>query len=88
MKIKKNTFSTLVLELFSPSIANWEIENPKKSKNRLPLMPREASRKGFNKIRLKQETVVTSVNFIRMLTTPENSLKIGGGLIRFFFVST
>jgi hypothetical protein len=33
MKIKKNTFSTLVLELFFQSIAN-----SKKPKNRLPLL--------------------------------------------------
>jgi hypothetical protein len=35
MKIKKNTFSTLVLELFFPSIANCR---KLKIKNRLPLL--------------------------------------------------
>jgi hypothetical protein len=38
MKIKKNTFCTLVLELFFPSTANCrKLKIPKKSKNRLPL---------------------------------------------------
>jgi hypothetical protein len=39
MKIKKNTFSTLVLELFFPSTANCrKLKIQKKSKNRLPLV--------------------------------------------------
>jgi hypothetical protein len=38
MKIKKNTFSTLVLELFFPSIANCR---KFKIKNRLPLVYNE-----------------------------------------------
>jgi hypothetical protein len=39
MKIKENTFSTSVLKLFFPSIANCrKLKIQKKSKNRLPLM--------------------------------------------------
>jgi hypothetical protein len=38
MKIKKNTFSTLVFELFFQSIANCKKLETQKSKNRLPLL--------------------------------------------------
>jgi hypothetical protein len=38
MKIKKNTFSTLVLELFSPSIATCKKLKLQKIQNRLPLV--------------------------------------------------
>jgi hypothetical protein len=47
MKIKKNTFSTLVVELFFPSIANCR---KLKFKNRLPLLrtyPFKKERKGM-----------------------------------------
>jgi hypothetical protein len=36
MKIKKNAFSTFVLELFFPSTANCRIENPKNPKIDFP----------------------------------------------------
>jgi isochorismate hydrolase len=38
MKIKKNTFTTLVLELFFQSIANCRKLKIQKTKNRLPLL--------------------------------------------------
>jgi hypothetical protein len=38
MKIKKNTFSTLILELFCQSMPIVGIEKSKKSNNRLPLI--------------------------------------------------